>query len=307
MATDTATLSTTPSLSSSSSELALPGVVRMLQSMKDRLCSHEMYSAVRDCGIEGIREFQRHHVWAVFDYFQLLKRLQQELTCVELPWRPVGDPALRRFINEIVLEEETDVYEDQTSYGSHLELYLRGMEAVGTDTTPVRTVLRKLAKLQADRSVLIEDVPELLRDAIVEAGGPKAAADHVYYTTKVAFCGDAAEVAGVFTFGRENIIPGMFTALLPSLEHAGEQTAVFRYYLERHIELDGDSHGPLALRLVAALCGNDQVKLKKLLRASKTSLANRHLLWSAIAANMPAPIPSNESPRPSVAQIHAKL
>ena len=49
----------------------------------------------------------------------------QELTCVRLPWRPRGDAQLRRFVNEIVLEEETDLMEDGVSYGSHLELYLK--------------------------------------------------------------------------------------------------------------------------------------------------------------------------------------
>ena len=75
--------------------------------------------------LDLIRVFMFHHVWAVWDYFQLLKRLQLELTCVQLPWRPQADAQLRRFVNEIVLEEETDLMEDGVSYGSHLELYLK--------------------------------------------------------------------------------------------------------------------------------------------------------------------------------------
>ena len=75
--------------------------------------------------LDLIRVFMFHHVWAVWDYFQLLKRLQLELTCVQLPWRPRADAQLRRFVNEIVLEEETDLMEDGVSYGSHLELYLK--------------------------------------------------------------------------------------------------------------------------------------------------------------------------------------
>ena len=75
--------------------------------------------------LDLIRMFMFHHVWAVWDYFQLLKRLQLELTCVQLPWRPRADAQLRRFVNEIVLEEETDLMEDGVSYGSHLELYLK--------------------------------------------------------------------------------------------------------------------------------------------------------------------------------------
>ena len=52
----------------------------------------------------------------------------QELTCVRLPWRPRADAQLRRFVNEIVLEEETDLMEDGVSYGSHLELYLKVLD-----------------------------------------------------------------------------------------------------------------------------------------------------------------------------------
>ena len=48
----------------------------------------------------------------MWDYFQLLKRLQCELTCTRVPWVPRGDAQLRRFVNEIVLEEESDLYED---------------------------------------------------------------------------------------------------------------------------------------------------------------------------------------------------
>ena len=78
--------------------------------------------------LDLIRVFMFHHVWAVWDYFQLLKRLQLELTCVQLPWRPRADAQLRRFVNEIVLEEETDLMEDGVSYGSHLELYLKVLD-----------------------------------------------------------------------------------------------------------------------------------------------------------------------------------
>ena len=101
-----------------------------IEAARQRVLRHPLYRQLQGTtsgppALGLISTFMVHHVWAVWDYFQLLKRLQQELTCVRLPWRPVADPQLRRFVNEIVLEEETDVLEDGVTYGSHLELYLQ--------------------------------------------------------------------------------------------------------------------------------------------------------------------------------------
>jgi hypothetical protein len=70
--------------------------------------------------------------------------------------------------------------------------------------------------------------------------------------------GSIAEVAAVFTFGREDVIPTMFSALLQGEDDSGLQACtIFKYYLERHIELDGDEQGALAIALVGRLCGVD--------------------------------------------------
>ena len=78
----------------------------------------------------------------------------------------------------------------------------------------------------------------------------------------------------MFAFGREDIIPDMFRELQPrpgdpcsvEVTEVEKKISVFRYYLERHIELDGKDHGPLAIRLVEQL--NGQVSLKNLLFTS---------------------------------------
>src|SRR5687767_5202083 len=68
--------------------------------------NHRVYSLLTSPA--AVRVFMEHHVFAVWDFMSLLEALQVRLTCVGVPWRPVGSAATRRFLNELVLEEERD-------------------------------------------------------------------------------------------------------------------------------------------------------------------------------------------------------
>ena len=52
--------------------------------------------------------------------------------------------------------------------------------------------------------------------------------------------------------------------------------------MERHIEVDGDEHGPRAVEMVAELCGEDDGKWAEALAVSRAALERRVGLWDGI-------------------------
>lgn len=239
---------------------------------RQRLLAHPLYA--RMDSLEDVQRFMASHAFAVWDFMSLLKRLQRELTCVEVPWIPVGDAEVRFLINEIVCGEESDV-DPRGGRISHFDLYLRAMEEAGADSTAVR---RALASVRAGGST---------QGALQQAGVPSAAAAFSGGTFTLAGSGKIHEVAAAFTFGREDLIPDMFPELVGRLsrEHPG-RLDTFRYYLERHIEIDGGHHGAISLRMVELLCGDDDRKWDEAAQAAQQAIEARLQLWNGIVAQL---------------------
>ena len=235
----------------------------------DQLSEHPLYRAMATP--YDVCVFMEHHVFAVWDFMSLLKCLQRGLTYVDVPWVPNSDPKIRRLINQIVVEEESDVSIDGVA-ASHFELYREAMADIGADLTCVDDFV---AKLREGMDVM---------EALAASGAPLAAAGFVAETWKVIETGSLHRIAAAFTFGREKAIPTMFDALVRDLDtRFPGQYGNLRYYLDRHIELDGDSHGHLAEEMLTLLCGDDPVKWQESLETVKVSLAARAALWDAIA------------------------
>lgn len=220
-----------------------------------------------------LRTFMRWHVFAVWDFMSLVKRLQIDLTCVSLPWMPPKYPKAARLINEIVLGEESDETLDH-SHASHYDLYLDAMEEVGAQPHEMRAFLSELAATG--------DVPEALRRAQV----PAPIGDFVRATLATAESGTTAEVLGSFFYGRENVIPRMFQALLSKWSIDETTAPTFVYYLKRHIELDGDAHGPAAEAIIDDIVGENLEQRMQLVRASISAVQARIALWDALAATL---------------------
>ena len=203
-----------------------------------------------------------HHVYAVWDFMSLLKSLQCLLTCTSSPWKPVGDTQIRRLINSIVLEEESDV-DINGNPASHYEMYLEAMRQCGADTKPIEGFVKTVSS---------EKIPFI----------NKGVNDFLKSTFDIIESNQSHKIAAAFTFGREDLIPDMFTAIVDEY-NSENKLDKFVYYLERHIELDGGEHGPLALQLISDLCGDDQCKWKEVEETAINSLIARKQLWDAVS------------------------
>src|SRR3979490_1159459 len=95
-----------------------------LNTLRAQLLEHPVYAEV--ASLSDLRRFMEDHVFAVWDFMSLLKRLQQDLTCTKVPWFPADNARAARLINDIVIGEETDVDPDG-SYVSHLGEYMSFM------------------------------------------------------------------------------------------------------------------------------------------------------------------------------------
>ena len=233
---------------------------------RHELAGHRLYNHLVDLG--AVRLFMENHVFAVWDFMSLLKSLQRSLTCVDLPWRPVGSPVTRRLINEIVLEEESDVIDGVPT--GHFEFYLRAMTEAGADTRPMRQFLGLIAEGV--------DVTTALRLCGAPAGSARFTA-----ATFALLEGPPHAVVAAFTIGREDSIPAMFTGLSTSLDGNGA-LALFRQYLTRHLELDGEDHGPKSLQMLCELCGTDARRWAEATAAAQAALSARLRFWDAITA-----------------------
>lgn len=243
---------------------SVEAIVLRLTPLRERLAVHPLYQRIRTLG--HVRLFMESHVFAVWDFMSLLKVLQRELTCMALPWVPTPLPVSRRFINEIVLAEESDEYQGRPI--SHFEIYLEAMEQVKADTRVIRHIV-SCAPLGFGR-LSLEEVPA-------------AAKEFVETTFRLVYGGSSAAQAAAFAFGREDAIPDMFRSLVRQLnqEMCGELDK-FVWYLERHIEVDGDDHGPLSLKMVADLCGENPVLWEEASQAAEEALRARLRLWDGV-------------------------
>jgi hypothetical protein len=247
---------------------------KTIDPIRAEIIGHKAFQALQS--IEDFHVFMQHHVFAVWDFMSLLKALQNKLTCTTIPWMPVGDANTRFLINEIVVGEESDLDQNGVRM-SHFELYLAAMRQAGCNSEELQGFL---TKIKSGLSV---------QEALNNSSLPHTVRAFVKFTFDVIEEGKPHVLAAVFTFGREDLIPGMFMSIVNDMHSAyPEKISTFKYYLERHIEVDGDHHSHLALDMTARLCEDDLHKWQEAEEAVVKSLHHRKALWDGVFENIKA-------------------
>lgn len=239
-----------------------------IEPLRQEIIQHPVYALIKD--LEDLQIFMQYHVYAVWDFMSLLKTLQNNLTCTQVPWFPQGSAETRFLINEIVVGEESDV-DLEGNRKSHFELYLDAMKQSGANTSPIETFIATLKQTGNFKSSFkISDTPQV-------------AQDFVNFTFEIIQSQKPYLQAAIFTFGREDLIPSMFLSIIQDMyKDSPERIAIFKYYLERHIEVDGEHHSHLAIEMTEHLCGDNEQYWQEAEKAIVESLNMRIHLWNGV-------------------------
>jgi hypothetical protein len=241
-----------------------------IQPLQEQLNAHPIYRAIER--IEDLQVFMSHHIFSVWDFMSLIKYLQARVAPIAVPWMPHGDAGVRYFINQLVLEEESDSLPlpgGGVEYASHFELYCRAMNEIGADGEMPKRFLDLVTEQGVDKALYAPMVPLPSR-----------------YFSETTFCFIREDkphlVAAALALGREKLIPGMFRQFLGQMHITEAQAPVFHHYLNRHIHLDEDFHGPLSMKLLEQLCDDDPKRLGEAETAAEEAICARIRFWDGV-------------------------
>lgn len=234
--------------------------------ISDKLFNHPLVKSIKS--IDDCKVFMEHHIFAVWDFMSLTKRVQEIFASTITPWQIPPNPLYTRFINEIILAEESDYLNDGRVM-SHCQMYLEAMNEIGASTSNFMNFTQALNEHDFHSYEVKQFVPD-------------SAYEFITNTFSVVNSKNPHVVMAGFCYGRENIIPSLFLSILKRIGITNSQAPIFYEYLNKHIELDGDLHGPMAIEMLRFCCNGVR---KKHLEAEATqlfSIESRIRFWNGI-------------------------
>jgi hypothetical protein len=235
----------------------------------DQAANHPIFGAISS--LENAQKYMEFQVWCVWDFMCLAKAVQGALGTFSVPWLPPKNGALLAAINEIIQGEETDTGPDGET-ASHFEIYLAAMRQAGANMKPITTFTSSLSR----------GVP--WETALGQCGAPPAAIRFVGGTIRTAL-GPLPGAVASFCLGREELVPMMLDTMLRDLPQQPE-LELFRWYIQRHIELDSDTHGPLSSDLFDSIAGADPKTREEALTIAAWAISERTAYLDAIMENL---------------------
>ena len=250
---------------------SLDNYKNVIDELRQLLASHKLFS--NTLNVDQIRHFMESHIFSVWGFMSLLKALQSGITVNNIPWMPNQNTknGLTNFINEIVLCEESDDI-DNIGYISHFEIYLLAMDKINADPSQINFLTKKL-KSEKYNKKLIEELN--IYDEVKE---------FIKFDLDVALSKNLPKIVGSFTLGREKVIPNMFSYIITCIEYSNS-TKNLLTYLKRHVNIDGDRHGPLSIKLLDTICDTDE-DYAIAYNSGITSLKLRLKVWDRIASEL---------------------
>ena len=237
-----------------------------IKELSSALSEHPLYNNLKS--LADLQFFMENHVYAVFDFMSLTKGIQNHFAPVSPIWTPPKNPELARFINEVILGEESDQLPDGR-FMSHFEMYLLAMEEVGANTEEIRKFVEYISCGE-------------IAKAFEEACPYPAAKTFTKSTLGKLGDWEIHQLVASFCYGREKVIPLMFQSLADRCGLTKEACPLFFFYLNRHIELDGDEHGPLADKMLEAVTFSDKLLEEQAREAAILSLERRIEFWDNV-------------------------
>ncbi len=245
-------------------------IINQIKPINESLENHSLYRKINSRA--ELAFFMERHVFAVLDFMSLLNSLKRNFLPLDNFWTPRENDDVARFLNAITLAEESDENIDGT-YISHFGLYLEAMEEVGANPYLVSKFIRDAKEVGISPALRLLKVP--------------ASSSHfILNTFELIEENKIHKIAASFCFGREKSIPIMFQSILDKIGIEESEAPKFHYYIKRHIEIDGDEHGPMSENLLSKICKDDAQRWTEAMETAIAALKAREDFWSEIESEM---------------------